>query len=338
MAGGGIAVQGGGRSHEGGVTVFVVFACVAAATGGLLFGYDIGISGGVTSMESFLSKFFPSVYHKMKNEAADQNQYCKFDSQLLTLFTSSLYIAALVASFLASSITRRFGRKSVPVYLAEIAPTKMRGALNMGLQMAITIGILVAGLVNFGTAKIKGGYGWRISLAVAAIPSMIMTVCAMFLPDTPNSMLERGHPEKARKMLQKIRGSDSVNDEFQDLVDATEAANKVENQWGNIMQQRYRPQLIICVFVPFFQQLTGIKVITGSVNVLSTVVSMIVVDKFGRKALFLEGGLQMIICQIAVGVMIALQFGLSGQGTFTKAGSWSSSVDMLQHLHGLGVL
>ncbi|KAL6189249.1 hypothetical protein ACLB2K_040638 [Fragaria x ananassa] len=172
MAGGGIAVQGGGRSHEGGVTIFVVIACVAAATGGLLFGYDIGISGGVTSMESFLSKFFPSVYHKMKNEAADQNQYCKFDSQLLTLFTSSLYIAALVASFLASSITRRFGRKvsmlvagvvffigsilkgiatniviliigrlllgvgvgfanqSDPVYLAEMAPTKMRGALN----------------------------------------------------------------------------------------------------------------------------------------------------------------------------------------------------------------
>lgn len=62
-------------------------------------------------MESFLSKFFPSVYYKMKNDSVDQNQYCKFDSQLLTLFTSSLYIAALVASFFASSVTRRFGRK-----------------------------------------------------------------------------------------------------------------------------------------------------------------------------------------------------------------------------------
>ena len=69
MVGGGIAVQGGGRSHEGGVTVFEVLACVADATGGLLLGYDIGILGGVTSMESFLSKFFPFVYLKMKNEA-----------------------------------------------------------------------------------------------------------------------------------------------------------------------------------------------------------------------------------------------------------------------------
>ncbi|KAK9931490.1 hypothetical protein M0R45_018764 [Rubus argutus] len=387
MAGGGFAVQDGGRSYEGGVTIFVIFTCMVAATGGLLFGYDIGISGGVTSMESFLSKFFPSVYHKMKNESVDQNQYCKFDSQLLTLFTSSLYIAALVASFFASSVTRRFGRKismlvaglvffigsilngvanniiiliisrlllgvgvgfanqSVPVYLAEMAPTKIRGALNMGFQMAITIGILVAGLVNFGTAKIKGGYGWRISLALAAVPSFIMTVGAIFLPDTPNSMIERGHlnTEKARKLLQKIRGTENVNEEFQDLVDATEAANKVENQWTNIVQPRYRPQLVMCVLIPFFQQLTGINVImfyapvlfktlgfgdeaslmsaviTGCVNVIGTLLSMVIVDKFGRRALFLEGGLQMILCQIGVGVMVALQFGLSGEGAFAKA-------------------
>lgn len=68
------------------------------------------IAGGVTSMEPFLRKFFPSVYKKMK-KAGSGNEYCKFDSQLLTLFTSSLYIAALVASFFASVVTRRFGRK-----------------------------------------------------------------------------------------------------------------------------------------------------------------------------------------------------------------------------------
>ncbi|BBG92740.1 Major facilitator superfamily protein [Prunus dulcis] len=382
--GGGFVREGGGRSYEGGVTIFVLFTCMAAAMGGLLFGYDLGISGGVTSMESFLSKFFPSVFHKMKNESADQNQYCKFDSELLTLFTSCLYIAALVASFFASSVTRKFGRKismfvaglvfligsvlngvannivlliigrlllgigvgfanqSVPVYLAEMAPTKIRGALNMGFQMAITIGILVAGLVNFGTAKIKGGYGWRVSLALAAVPSLILTVAAIFLPDTPNSILERGHPEKAKKMLKKIRGTDDVDEEFQDLLDATEVAKRVENQWSNITQPRYRPQLVICLLVPFFQQLTGINVImfyapvlfmtlgfgneaslmstviTGSVNVVATLVSICTVDRFGRRALFLQGGVQMLICQIAVGVMIGMKFGVSGEGAFSK--------------------
>ncbi|POO03528.1 Sugar/inositol transporter [Trema orientale] len=384
MAGGAFVAQGG-RNYEGGITVFVAVTCVIAAMGGLIFGYDIGISGGVTSMEQFLAKFFPSVLVKMKNvETGEENTYCKFNSHLLTLFTSSLYLAALVASFFASTITRRFGRKptmfmgglvfllgailngitqstlvliigrlllgvgvgfanqSVPVYLSEMAPAKLRGALNMGFQMAITIGILAANLVNYGTAKIKGGYGWRVSLALAGIPAVMITVGALFLPDTPNSILERGNPEKARKMLQRIRGTDNVDEEFQDLLEASEAAKKVEHPWRNILQPRYRPQLVICSFIPFFQQLTGINVImfyapvlfltlgfkddaslmsaviTGVVNVAATLVSILTVDKFGRRILFLEGGIQMMACQIAVGVMIGLKFGVHGVGTLTN--------------------
>lgn len=73
-----------------------------------LFGLGF-LVGGVTSMPSFLDQFFPSVVQKMKS--AHESEYCKFDSELLTLFTSSLYLAALVASFVASVVTRKFGRK-----------------------------------------------------------------------------------------------------------------------------------------------------------------------------------------------------------------------------------
>ncbi|GMP53775.1 hypothetical protein CsSME_00019147 [Camellia sinensis var. sinensis] len=88
------------KDYPGKLTWYVVVTCIVAAMGGLIFGYDIGISGGVTSMGPFLEKFFPSVYRK---EELDQstNQYCKFNSQTLTMFTSSLYLAALFASFLA---------------------------------------------------------------------------------------------------------------------------------------------------------------------------------------------------------------------------------------------
>ncbi|GMN25992.1 hypothetical protein TIFTF001_001137 [Ficus carica] len=382
---GGMVVSYGGRHYDGDINAFVVVTCLVAATGGLIFGYDLGISGGVTSMEPFLKKFFPSVYKKMRDETGRENEYCKFDSQLLTLFTSSLYLAALAASFSASAITRSYGRKtsmlvggvvffvgsllngaatnmemliigrlllgigvgfanqSVPLYLSEMAPPKIRGALNIAFQMAITIGILVANFVNYGTAQIKGGWGWRISLGLAAVPAAILTVGALFLPDTPNSLLERGHPEEAKEMLQKVRGTSNVDEEFQDLIEASEAAKKIEHPWRNIMSPRYRPQLAICVLVPFFQQLTGINVImfyapvlfktlgfgdnaslmssaiTGVVNVLATVVSIVSVDKFGRRVLFLEGGSQMVICQVAVAIMIALNFGLSGEGSMTKA-------------------
>ncbi|GAV72269.1 Sugar_tr domain-containing protein, partial [Cephalotus follicularis] len=385
-AGGGFVAQSGGGNYEGGVTAFVLVTCTAAAMGGLLFGYDLGISGGVTSMEPFLTKFFPSVFKTMNDETKHDSEYCKFDSQLLTLFTSSLYLAALVASFFASAVTRIFGRKasmsfggfaflmgailnglavnivmliigrlllgvgvgfanqSVPVYLSEMAPAKIRGALNIGFQMAITIGILAANLVNYGTvlAQINGRSGWRISLALAAVPALMMTIGSLFLPDTPNSIIERGYPEKARQMLQKVRGTEHVDNEFQDLVDASEAAKKVEHPWRTIFQPKYRPQLVICTLVPFFQQLTGINVImfyapvlfktlgfgddaslmsaviTGGVNVLATFVSIYSVDRFGRRALFLEGGVQMIICQIATGAMIGWKFGLNGEGTLSQ--------------------
>lgn len=63
-------------------------------------------------MESFLSKFFPDVYHQMKGDQKKVSNYCRFDSELLTVFTSSLYIAGLVATLLASSVTRKHGRRA----------------------------------------------------------------------------------------------------------------------------------------------------------------------------------------------------------------------------------
>ncbi|XP_043694014.1 sugar transport protein 4-like isoform X1 [Telopea speciosissima] len=383
MAGGTIVSTGPIKNYNGGMTTFVFVTCFVAATGGLIFGYDLGISGGVTSMNEFLEKFFPSVYKKMNDGSSKESQYCKFDSELLTSFTSSLYVAALVASFFASAITRVFGRKisiliggivflvgsivnglaqnvamliigrlllgvgvgfgnqSVPVYLSEMAPAKLRGGLNMGFQLAITIGILVANLVNYGTAQMKSN-GWRWSLAIAAVPAIIMTVGSLLLPDTPNSLLERGHMEKAKSMLQKVRGTSDVDEEFQDLMDASEQSKLVEHPWRNIIQPRYRPQLVMAILIPFFQQLTGINVImfyapvlfktlgfgdnaslmsaviSGLVNVVATFVSIFSVDKVGRRFLFLQGGIQMIICQIVVGVVIGLKFGINGEGSLSK--------------------
>ncbi|KAK4743820.1 hypothetical protein SAY87_010132 [Trapa incisa] len=231
-------------------------------------------------MDDFLKKFFPSVYQKTPQQpgaaSPPHKRYCLYDNHLLTLFTSSLYLGALVASLLASKVTLTLGRRVsifvsglaflfgsivngiatnlehliigqlmlgvgvgfsnqvVPVYLSEIAPARLRGALSIGiLQMAIAAGLLLATFVNYQTAGIGGGWGWRVSLTLAAVPAMLMTVGALFLPDTPRSTIERRHREEARRILQRIRGAD----------------------------QEYRPQLVICFILPFFQQLTGINVI-----------------------------------------------------------------------------
>jgi MFS family permease len=102
-------------------------------------------AGGVTSMEHFLRKFFPSVYIKMNDDKGLENEYCKFDSELLTLFTSSLYIAALVASFFASSVTRIFGRKTSMCFggLVFLAGSILNAA-------AINIAMLIIGRLLLG--------------------------------------------------------------------------------------------------------------------------------------------------------------------------------------------
>ncbi|TXG47278.1 hypothetical protein EZV62_026572 [Acer yangbiense] len=369
--------RGTGKAYPGNLTPFVTVTCIVAAMGGLIFGYDIGISGGVTSMKPFLNKFFPSVARKQEN-ASKNNQYCQYDSETLTMFTSSLYLAALLSSLVASTVTRKFGRKlsmlfggllflagalingfaqsvwmlilgrillgfgigfanqSVPLYLSEMAPYRYRGALNIGFQLSITIGILIANVLNYFFAKIKGGWGWRLSLGGAMVPALIITIGALVLPDTPNSMIERGQHDEARTKLKRIRGVDDVHEEFNDLVAASEASKLVEHPWRNLLQKKYRPHLTVAILIPFFQQLTGINVImfyapvlfstigfgadaslmsaviTGAVNVGATLVSIYGVDKWGRRFLFLEGGVQMLICQAVVAACIGAKFGIDG--------------------------
>ncbi|KAL5569858.1 hypothetical protein UlMin_026433 [Ulmus minor] len=349
-----------------------------AAMGGVIFGYDIGISGGVTSMEPFLKKFFPEVYRKMREDTKISN-YCKFDSQLLTSFTSSLYIAGLFASFFASKVTRAFGRKpsilvggaaflagsafggaalniymlilgrillgvgvgftnqAVPLYLSEMAPARYRGAINNGFQFSVGIGALSANLINYGTQKIEGGWGWRISLALAAVPASILTLGALFLPDTPNSLIQRTNDaEKAKLMLQRVRGTEDVEAELDDLIIANTISKTVHNPFAKILQRKYRPQLVMAIAIPFFQQVTGINVIafyapilfrtvglgesasllsavmTGAVGTCSTFISMLIVDKLGRRVLFIAGGIQMLVSQILVGGIIAAKLGDHG--------------------------
>jgi hypothetical protein len=120
-----------------------------------------------------------------------------------------------------------FASQSAPLYLSEMAPARLRGMLSNGFNLMITVGILLATLVNYGTQKIAGGWGWRVSLALAAVPAGIIVVGSFFLHDTPNSLLERGRSEDSARMLRRARGVDDVSDEFRDLVEASKAFRAV---------------------------------------------------------------------------------------------------------------
>ncbi|XP_024010614.1 sugar transport protein 5 isoform X2 [Eutrema salsugineum] len=365
---GGLAldVPGSGGNINAKITTAVVITCVVAASSGLIFGYDIGISGGVTTMEPFLEKFFPSVLAKASE--AKTNVYCVYDSQLLTAFTSSLYVAGLVASLVASRLTAAYGRRTTiilggftfffgavingfaaniamlisgrillgfgvgftnqaaPVYLSEVAPPQWRGAFNSGFNFFIGFGVVAANLINYATANHRNG--WRISLGLAAVPAAIMTVGCLLISDTPSSLLARGKHDQARASLFNLRGTENradVEAELAELVKSSQLALEARAEpFRTILERRYRPQLVVAVAIPFFQQLTGITVnafyapvlfqsvgfgsgpaliatlILGLVNLGSILVSTMVIDRFGRRFLFIAGGIQMFVCQIII--------------------------------------
>ncbi|KAK4407674.1 Sugar transport protein 8 [Sesamum angolense] len=310
---------------------------------GLMFGYDIGISGGVTSMDDFLLEFFPSVYEK--KHRAKENNYCKYDNQLLQLFTSSLYLAAVVCSWAAAFCCKKFGRKrtmqmaaafflvgvvlnaasvnlymliagriclgagigfgnqAVPLFISEIAPAQYRGGLNVCFQMLITIGILIANVVNYFTSNIHP-YGWRISLGGAGFPAIFLGLGSLLIVETPTSLIERGKTEEGIKALKTTRGVEDVQKEYEEIVKATETAKKIKHPFRNLIMKRWSwPQLFCGTILQVFQQFTGINVImfyarvlfqtmglgadasllsavvTGSINSVSTLVAVFGVDK-----------------------------------------------------------
>lgn len=121
-------------------------------------------------------------------------------------------------------------------------------------------------------------------------------------------------------------------------MEAVNVSRTVSNPFTAIFSRRYTPQLVISLLIPTFQQFTGINaiifyapqlfatiatggsaallntVIIGAVNVGSTIIGLIAVDRFGRRFLFLQGGTQALICEVVVGILVAISIGASGEG------------------------
>ncbi|KAF3336573.1 sugar transport protein 8-like protein [Carex littledalei] len=364
-----VVISNGNAPDLGGkITYYVIICAVVAATSGLMFGYEIGISGGVTSMDDFLLKFFPAVYTKKHN--AKENNYCKYNNQFLQLFTSSLYLAALVASFVASGTCYNYGRKltlqmasllflvgvalnasamnltklilgrillgigvgfanQAALFLSEMAPVNYHGALNIIFQLNVPIGILCANIINYFVANIHP-HGWRIALGLAGIPATLLFVGSLLIIETPTSLIERQKLTEGMNTLKKIRGLDNTTAKYEELVLASEMAQQVQHPYRNLMKRKSRPQLVIAIVMQVFQQFTGINAImfyapvlfqtvgfksdvslmssaiVGTINVLSTVVFVVMVDKVDRRVLLLEACVQIFITQVSIHAILTI--------------------------------
>jgi sugar porter (SP) family MFS transporter len=340
-----IHVAGG----EGKGSRFVYLAAAFAALGGLLFGYDTGVISGALifiKQEFTLSTFEQELIVSIVLAGAIVGALSggqlsdRFGRRATLLATSIVFIAGAVLCAAAPSIAVLvIGRvivglgiglacTTVPVYISEVAPPEARGWQVSLFQLAITVGILGAYLVDFAYAK-TGAWRWMLGLAV--IPGVILGAGMLVLPESPRWLAKYLHPDAAHAVLVRIRGTNDVDSEFRDIIGSLEQAEE-HGRWADLLSPTVRPALVVGIGLAIFQQITGINTVIyyaptivltagipsasgailataviGLVNVIMTIVAMWLIDRVGRRPLLLVGIAGMTVCLGVLGAAFRMQ-------------------------------
>lgn len=309
--------------------IFVYVAAVFSALGGMLFGYDTGVISGAIL---FIKKDFglasglqeitvSAVLVGAVIGAAIGGKMADNFGRRKTIITAAIIFAAgaIGTAFAPSIIPLIIGRIIVgiaigvasftaPMYISEVSPVKIRGELVSLNQLAVTVGIVVSYLAGYALAKTGN---WRMMLGLAAIPAATLGIGMFFMPPSPRWLVSHNLVDRARTVLQRIRGTSDVQNEMQDIEASVQQQSK---NWREILTPMIRPALIVGIGLAVFQQVTGINTViyyaptifqsagfksasaailatmgVGIVNVIMTIVAMQLVDRLGRRPLLLMG-------------------------------------------------
>ena len=250
------------------------------------------------------------------------------------LFAFSSISAALASTVMIFSAARLSGGLAIglasvltPVYIAEISPSNNRGTLVSLNQLAIVVGILTAYLVNWQVARL-GESSWRWMLAVAAIPSIAFLFGLLLIPESPRWLISIGRLDQGERVLARIFGEQTAKQQ----VEAVEqAAAGEEGSWHEVLSPNMRKRLAVGMLLALFSQITGINavlyygsiivsehfpgqstsmalvanVIVGAVNLLLTIVAMIFLDRWGRRAILMisSGGMGVALTFLVIGLI-----------------------------------
>jgi MFS transporter, SP family, sugar:H+ symporter len=277
--------------------------CVFASFGGILFGYDSGYINGVYGMTAWKNQF-----GRPTGNSTDAIDIATWQKSLTTsILSAGTFVGALVAGDLADRIGRRLtiilacaifsagviiqvasqsinvligGRvvagigvglisATVILYVSEIAPKKIRGAIVSGYQFAITIGILLAGCVTQATHKREDSGSYRIPIAIQFLWAIILAIGLIFLPETPRYYVKKGRTDRAVESLVRVRGqpaeSEYIQAELAEIVANYEyEMNIAQATWIDCFRGGLHPsgnlfRVLVGTGLQMFQQLTGVK-------------------------------------------------------------------------------
>lgn len=350
---------------------WLLMVAVVIMLAGLLFGYDQGVIAGA-----------------LRGIKADFGIGTTVTEIITSWVTLGALVGALVAGFLADHYGRRttilsaaglfivgatiealapgpavlvVGRLVVgfgvgvasvaaPLYAAEMAPARVRGRFVSLYQLAITIGILIAYVVDELLASTDA---WRAMLGVSAVPGVLLVFAMWPMPDSPRWLLKQGRRDEAVDALTKVQPDVDVEAALV-LVEASIEADQDQATWKELLAPSVRRPLTIAVGLAVFQQITGINAIIyyadtifgaagfatpaeqaaattwaiGVVNVVATFIAVVYVDRFGRKPLLIAGLIGMSTSLAVVGLGFHL---LEGSGD-ANGGESATSVMTLAGL------
>ncbi|KAI8969312.1 general substrate transporter [Mycotypha africana] len=354
-----------------------LIATAISSIGGFLFGYDIGVISGVLAMPTFPTFF---------GMQGDPNHIAKMKGDVVSLLQAGCCVGALLINFIADPFGRKWsivlsslvfivgsilqvvaqnlptmmaGRfiggmgvggcsMLVPMYIAEIAPRKLRGRLGTLWQFLIVLGIMMSYWIDYACLRHipTGDTQWRVPLGIQIAPGFILGVGMVFLPESLRWLALKGRAEDVKKNLLRLRDlpedHPSITEELCEINVAAEFERESKSgKWTELFQRSNLHRLFIGIMLQIFQQWTGTNAINyyapeifrsagldsneveilatgvyGIVKVAFVFISFFMVDtKLGRrKTLMIGSAVMMIAFYILGGMILGIQRDNGGGG------------------------
>lgn len=307
---------------------FVYLAALTTSIGSLLFGYDTGVISGAilfvkqqfqlsASTEGIVvSSVLIGALLGAASGGVLADRLGRRKSIIIAgiLFTVGAIAAAvapnsalLVVGRIVTGLGVGLASFTSPLYISEISPSNVRGKLVSLAQFVLTIGIVVAYLIDFALAPASN---WRAMFGLAVVPGLALVIGMALMPESPRWLIDKGHYDQAMVVLQQVHDTKEAAQAEVDRIKKELAEEKTG--WKELFAPDVKPMLVIGVLLAVFQQVTGINTViyyaptifqlagffsasaaifatvgVGAVNVIVTLVALMLIDRLGRRPLLI---------------------------------------------------
>lgn len=341
---------------------YLVFLCLVAALGGILFGYDTAVISGTTADVSaqfglddiskgwyvgcaLIGSIIGVACAGMLSDFLGRKKTMLIAAICFTVSAIGCCVCAGFNDLVAYRIIGGLGIGIIsvvsPIYISEISPARIRGTMVSLYQLAVTMGLLLAYLINFAILsssdasfaspffrKIFSSEMWRGMLGSETVVALAFFIIIFFIPESPRWLIVKGRDEKALGIFRRLKnGEENVLQEY--TLTKNSIAGEVKSEWSELRHPGIIKAVLIGSAIAILGQFMGVNavlyygpdifsnaglaakdssfstVLVGLVNMLTTVLAVFIIDKVGRKKLIYYGVSGMIACLVAIGLIFA---------------------------------